>query len=224
MNHIFIVFGYGVPRDILKDENYDFYLKTVFNKIYGYCAKSHVANPLIILSGGSTDCFRPYQRTEAGEMAKFFSTFIKGRPFLKRITKKWVFIKEPESLSTLENLINSRKIILKRKITKATCFVFCEQTREQRVSIVAKKVFSRSFHLQVVPIDFDVSADRYLPPTYLARKEAGEINYSAWALRSPANLKKHHAFFEEKIRYFRKAGPKRQQQVAKEWWDKHFLN
>ena len=107
MTNIFLVFGYGIPKNILKDENYNFYLKTVFNKIYGVVTKDTYTKPLIIFCGGKTDIFKPYKRNEAEEMRKFFTAMINQRPFLKSITKNWLFIVEKESLSTLENLINS---------------------------------------------------------------------------------------------------------------------
>jgi hypothetical protein len=34
MKNIFLILGHGIPKNILKDENCNFYLKMVFNKIY----------------------------------------------------------------------------------------------------------------------------------------------------------------------------------------------
>ncbi|MDD5172809.1 MAG: hypothetical protein PHG59_01550, partial [Patescibacteria group bacterium] len=138
MNDIFLVFGYGIPKNILKDENYNFYLKMVFNKIYDFVVKNKIVKPIIITCGGETDMLKPYKRTEAAEMIKLFSAFIKERPFLNPITKNWLFIPENKSLSTLENLLNSNKIIQKQKIKKASFFIFCEQTCEKRIKILAK--------------------------------------------------------------------------------------
>ena len=219
MNDIFLIFGYGVPKNILRDQNYNFYLKMVFNKIYDIVVKNKAAKPLIIFCGGNTDCFKPYKRNEAGEMIRFFTTIIKQRPFLKLITKNWRFIQEKESLSSLENLIKSKNIILKRKIKKASLFIFCEQTREKRIKVVAKKIFNKNFNFQAIPIDFDVSANRYLSPNYLAKKEKAELEHSLWALRRPENLKKHHKVFEEKIEYLREAGPNKHAEAVKKWQD-----
>ena len=219
MNDVFLVFGYGVPRDILKDENYNFYLKMVFNKIYGFVVKNKIDKPIIITCGGETDMLKPYKRTEADEMIKLFSAFIKERPFLKPVTKNWLFIPENKSLSTLENLLNSDKIIQKRKVKKANFFIFCEQTRENRIKVLAKKILDKNYNFLVVPIDFDVSANRYLPIEYLAKKESAELKHSLWALQSPENIKKHHEVFEEKIVYFRKVGRKAHVSAVKDWWD-----
>jgi len=219
MNNVFSVFGYGVPKNILKDENYNFYLKMVFNKIYSFVVKNKIDKPIIITCGGKTDMLKPYKRTEADEMIKLFSTLIKERPFLKLMTKNWLFIPENKSLSTLENLLNSNKIIQKRKIKKANFFIFCEQTRERRIKILAKKILDKNYNFLVVPIDFDVSANRYLPIEYLAKKENVELKHSLWALQSPENLKKHHKVFEDKFEYLRKAGHKAQVSAVKEWWD-----
>jgi uncharacterized SAM-binding protein YcdF (DUF218 family) len=163
MNDIFLVFGYGVPKNILKDENYNFYLKMVFNKIYSFVAKNNIDKPIIITCGGETDMLKPYKRTEADEMIKLFSAIINERLFLKPISNKWLFIPENKSLSTLENLLNSNKIIQKRKIKKANFFIFCEQTRERRIKVLAKKILDKNYNFLVVPIDFDVSVNRYLP-------------------------------------------------------------
>jgi len=219
MNDIFLVFGYGVPKNILKDENYNFYLKMVFNKIYSLVVKNKTEKPIIIACGGETDMLKPYKRTEADEMIKLFSAFIKERPFLKSMTKNWLFIPENKSLSTLENLFNSKKIVEKQRIKKANFFIFCEQTREKRIKVLAKKILDKNYNFLVVPIDFDVSANRYLSPEFLDKKEKVELEHSLWALQNPKNLKKHHEVFVEKIEYLRKAGPKVHIEAVKKWWE-----
>lgn len=219
-NSIFLVFGYGVPKDILKDENYNFYLKMVFNKIYDIVIKNYIDNPIIITCGGKTDMFKPYDRTEADEMIRFFKTFIKERPFLNSGTENWQFISENKSLSTLENLLNSLNIVQKLDIPEANFYIFCEQTRENRIKTLAKKILDKNYNFITIPIDFDLSANRYLPTEYLAKKEKLDLKYSLWALQSPKNLKKHHKVFEEKMEYIRKSGHKQSISTLKEWWDK----
>jgi hypothetical protein len=157
MDNIFLVFGYGVPKNILKDENYNFYLKMVFNKIYDTTVKNNIDNPFIITCGGQTDMFKPYDRTEAEEMIRFFKAFIQESPFLESITKNWRFIPENQSLSTLENLLNSLDIVHKRGIRKANFFIFCEQTRENRINTLAKKILDKNYNFITIPIDFDTS-------------------------------------------------------------------
>lgn len=220
MTHIFLIFGYGVPRNIFKDENYNFYLKMVFNKVYDLVTKNKPRKTLVLFCGGKTDMVKPYERTEAGEMMKFFNGLVKERPFIHSVTRKWVFVAENKSLSTLENLLNSNKIIQKRKVKKANFFIFCEQTREKRIKVLAKKILDKNYNFLVVPIDFDVSANRYLSPEFLTKKEKIELEHSLWALQSPEKLKKHHEVFVEKIEYLRKAGPKVHIEAVKEWWEK----
>lgn len=219
MNDVFLVFGYGIPKNILKDGSYNVYLKMVFNKIYDFVTKDKSTKPLIICCGGETDMFKPYKRNEADEMIKFFTELIKQKPFLKPITKNWLFISENKSLSTLENLINSKKIIEKRKIKKANFFIFCEQTRQKRIKVLAKKILRKNYNFLVVPIDFDMSANRYLSQEFLAKKEKAELKRSLWALQNPENLKKYHKVFVEKIEYLRKAGPKVHIEAVKKWWE-----
>ena len=191
----------------------------VFNKIYSLVVKNKTEKPIIIACGGETDMLKPYKRTEADEMIKLFSAFIKERPFLKSMTKNWLFIPENKSLSTLENLFNSKKIVEKQRIKKANFFIFCEQTREKRIKVLAKKILDKNYNFLVVPIDFDVSANRYLSPEFLDKKEKVELEHSLWALQSPENLKKHHEVFVEKIEYLRKAGPKVHVEAVKKWWE-----
>ena len=220
MNNIFLIFGYGVPKNILKDDNFNFYLKMAFNKIYSITLGNPVLKPIIITCGGPTDMLKPYKRTEAEEMITLFKNIIQQRPFLNSITSHWEFIPEKKSLSTLENLLNSNKIIQKRKIKNANLYIFCEQTREKRIKILAKKVFSKNFTSKVMPLDFDVSPNRYLSPDFIDKKENLETRHALWALKSVENLNIHHQIFEEKFEYFRKANKKTQVNVVKEWWDK----
>jgi hypothetical protein len=219
MGNIFLVFGYGIPKDILKDENYNFYLKMVFNKVYDISVNDNSKKSLIIFCGGRTDMSKPYQRTEAEEMARFFANLIKNRTFLNQITKKWMLIPEKESLSTLENIINSKKIIKSRKIDKDNIFIFCEHTREKRIKTLAKKIFDKDYDFQVLSIDFDISVNRYLPAEFVAKKEQAELKHSLLALESPEKLKKHHQIFAEKFEYLRKMGQKRHTEAVKKWWE-----
>ena len=219
MRNVFLILGYGIPKNILKDENYNFYLKTVFNKIYDLVTKNKAKSPVIICSGGRTDMFKPYKRSEAGEMVKLLEKLSK-RLSLKEITKDWSFVLGKNPLSTLENLLNCQKIIQKRKIRKSNLYIFCEQTREKRIKILAKKILNKNHNFKVIPIDFDISSNRYISLEFLAKKEKAELNHSLWALQNPENLKKHHKLFKERITFLRKAGPKVHTKAVKEWWKK----
>ena len=218
MNSIFLVFGYGVPKNILKDENYNFYLKTVFNKIYDLSAKNKITKPIIIFSGGATDCHKPYKRNEADEMIKLFKV-IKGRSFIKTITKNWLLLPERKSISTLENFLYCQDIILKRKIKKANIYIFCEQTRENRIKILSKKIFNKNYSCYVNPIDFDISLNRYLDVDFIAKKEQADLKYALWALQDSKNLEKLHKLFEDKLNYLRKVNPKKHEETIKKYWE-----
>jgi hypothetical protein len=219
MPHTFLIFGYGIPKDILKDETYSRYLVPVFNHIYTTVTEQHITDPLIITCGGKTEMKKPYTRSEAGEMIRFFKHLITTHPHLKPITKHWKWLAEGTSLSTLENILNSKKMLDKRGLTQTHITIYCETTRAKRVQTVAKKVFGRGQPIRVVPIDFDLSEHRYLGAEYIHKKETRETRHSLWALKSPENLKKHHELFQKKFDYLRKRGTKAHAKAVKEWWD-----
>lgn len=218
MQHIFLILGYGIPKEVQKDFNYRCYLSLVLNAIYTTVTTQQVMQPMIICSGGKTDVFPPYKRNEGDEMLRFFKEIIKQKPSLKKITRDWKFIPEKTSLSTLENLLNTKKIIEKRNIQPYSLTIFCEATRTKRITVLAKKIFS--FPVRVVPIDFDVSANRYLDPEFLHKKERTVQRKDLWALESEENFKKYHQVFEEKLAFLRKAGPKKHEQAIQQWWEK----
>jgi hypothetical protein len=219
MKNVFFIFGYGVPKNILQDENYNSYLKTVFNKIYDFTIQKNITDPIIICSGGPTDLFRPYKRTEAEEMIRFFQNLIK-RPYLKPIAKNWSFIPEKNSLSTLENLLNCQAILTKNKITRGNLHIFCEQTRRRRVKILTQKLLTKNFHLKITPIDFNTSPDRYFDPKFLAKKEKLVLRYDLWALKNYANFQKYHQTFTDKFGSLRRAKPATRPEVMKVWWQR----
>lgn len=216
---IFIVLGYGVPKNILVDENYNCYLKQVFNKIYSQAVSDLIKKPSIIFTGGNTDIRKPYKKTEAQEILRLFKSYT-NRFFLKEITKDWIFVADNKALSTLENLLFASKKLAKKRISKANLYIFCEQTREKKVKILARKVFKENFRITIYPIDFDFSANRYLSPKFINQKEAQDISFGLWALKSPQNYKKYHQIFEERLAYFRKLGPEKHVQAIQEWWRK----
>jgi ribosome-interacting GTPase 1 len=206
-----------VPKNIFTNRNYQSYLIGAFNKIYDLSAANRT-KPMIIFCGGKTDCFKPYRRTEEEEMIRFFKQ-LAAQPFVKNKTKNWRLVGEGISISTLENLLFSKRIIDKKKIHKANIYIFCETTRERRIKMLAGKIFGKNFKCRVISIDFDVSSNRYLDPKFIVKKEKAEMKHALWSLKSPANLKKHHQVFVEKLDYFRKEGGNHPDAVKK-WWDK----
>ncbi len=220
MNTIFLVFGYGIPKDILKDEHYNIYLKLVFNQIYTITTEKHIEAPLIICSGGKTDMYKPYKRTEGGEMVRLL-THLAKRPFLKQITKNWRFIAEKTSLSTLENFLHCKEIAKKNGLNKANVYIFCEHTRKKRITRLAKETLGTEYAYTILPIDFDISNNRYLAPDFLREKERQVLQHDLWALQSPKNMKTYHKLFEEKFAFLRKAGPHGQVEAVRQWWEKN---
>lgn len=219
MRTVFLILGYGVPKNINQDENYKTYLKFVFNSIYDTVLKNKIKKPLIIFSGGKTDIFKPYKRSEAGEMIKFFKT-LKNRNFVREITRDWDLISEAKPLTTLENLLFSQEILKKKKINQAQIYIFCELTRVKKVRVLANKVLTKKYKFKVIGIDFDHSPNRYLPLEFIRQKEAEDIKLALWALKSKANLKKYHQIFQERIEYFRQQGPDKHLQAIQDWWQK----
>lgn len=219
MKQIFFIFGYGVPKNIQTDDNYRRYLSIAFNRIYDLTTATLITDPLIICSGGKTDMFKPYKRSEAGEMVRVLKQLANRRE-LKTVTKRWNIMAEDRSLSTLENLINCKTILTRKKIKRGAVTIFCEHTRKPRIQTVAKKILGNAYDVTVIPIDFDLSSNRYLDPAFLKEKEATELRHSLWALKSATNLKKHHALFQEKIDYLRAQGSKAHADSVRTWWQK----
>ncbi len=213
-NNIFLVFGYGVPRDILNDENYSFYLKMALNRIYDIAEKSRSEKNIIIPCGGPTDCFEPYTRTESEEMVRFFEHYLASKPFLADFYKSLVFLPEKKSIATLENLLNSKKIIEQKKLQGAV-YVFCEKTREVRLKKLAHKVLGAK--TTVVSIDFDISLNRYVGIDVLRKKEAKTLKIDLWALENNENFKKYHRLYQKRLRYLREKGPSDHANAVKAW-------
>lgn len=215
MKQVFLIVGYGIPKDIMKDVNYDFYLKIAFNKIWDIVIAEKIEAPLIVFSGGKTDMYKPYKRTEAGEMMKLFKTLC-ARDSVKSETKKWKLIAETASLSSLENALFTKNLLLKKDVTDMRVTTLCEYTRVARVQKITLRVFGKGSH--VIGIDFDQSPNRYLDPAVLKQKEDLTIKYDLLALKDAETLRKHHAIHVERIVYLRKLGTKAHAAAVKQWW------
>lgn len=220
MSHCFLVLGYGIPKDILKDENYSLYLKSVFNRIYARCAEDEETHPVIIFSGARTDLFKPYRRTEAQEMIKLFKTLLQ-RPSLKTQTRGWKLIAETKAYSTLDNMLYAKQILERRKLEHAPLTVFGEETRKKRITALAKEIFKNP-HIET--IDFDQSSNRYLDPSFLEEKETNGLSFDLWALRDPAQLQKHRKLFKEKFAFLRTVKHQNHAQAIKAWWERELQN
>ena len=128
MEKVFIILGYGVPKNIMADTNYIHYLSEAFNKIFD-AARGEEST--ILFCGGHTDCYPLFKRTEAEEMAKLFKSFA-TREFVKIETKRWKYIKERRSVCRLENFLYAYEYLVKNKIKNVELTIFCEYTRRVR--------------------------------------------------------------------------------------------
>lgn len=209
MKKVYIVPGYGIPKNILSDEHYNSYLKTVFNQIF---EASQNKEALIIFSGGNSDIFKPYHRTEAEEMRRLFMKLAQ-RSFVAQAVKRWQIVIEKKALSSLENVLNSKQIFLKKKITFSDVTLFCEWSRQEKMKVFMKKIFGKNFVVKA--IDFDISQNRY-HTDLIRKKEAKDIEFSLWALKNPANLRRYKKLFAERILWLRKQKVN-QPQAVKQW-------
>lgn len=214
MNKNFVILGYGVPSSITEDENYNIYLKTVFNNIFDLASEDKA---VIIFSGGKTDLVKPYKRTEADEMAKLFTRLMK-RSFLRKETKDWQIMARNKPISSLENLLEVKDIIREKKLS-GELIVFCEQSRAAKVSRLIQVIF-KGKKVKIIPIDFDNSINRY-DNNIIRKKENKELQFAIWALKNEKNLEKHHQMYLEKLNYLRKAmKSERDFGKIRKWWEK----
>lgn len=217
MNKIFLILGYGIPKDIFEDLEYRSYLAAAFNNIFEYAREHKDEKIFIIFSGGKTDMVEPYKRSEAGEMKKFFE-YLTRREFVRDMTKGWTLLTDTASLSTMENILNSKKIIEKRNIKGARIGIFCEFTRKSRITKLAKNIFGSEYKFEVFDIDFSISENRYLDKDYILQKEKNALKFDLWALSSEENFKAYHKNFSDKFKFLRSYGPERHQEAIQVWW------
>lgn len=219
---IFSIFGYGVPKNILKDENYNRYLSFCFNKIFDL---SRGEKAVIIFSGGPTDCYRPYKRTEAGEIKKLFTSLME-RKFVKSETRNWKLVVENKPISGLENILFTVGYLKKNNIKKAEVYVFCEITREKRIKILLSKGNREDKKLKnikfiIIPVDFDLSSNRYLNGEFLEKKERKILQAELKAIKSRKNFDEYRKWHEKKLEFFRENNYASNPKVVEKWWRKN---
>lgn len=190
---VFAVLGYGVSDDIQHDENYQTYLRVAFNAMFDAAAGQPA---VVVSSGGATNCTPPFKGTEAALIDAELKRIAK-RSSVKSATKQWKFVREGESISTLENLLFLWDIMQQRRLGQKVT-IFCEFTRQKRVQMLARKVIGAQ--ARVTAIDFDHSAHRYAD---YRQRERKTLRRSLWALTSPEHLRIEHRFFAYKLTYLR---------------------
>lgn len=188
-----IINGYGVPKNILKDQNYHAYLGQILNFLWdNYQHK----NLNIILCGGNTDMCRPYKRTEAGQMHKWFYPRIKNL----HLDKNWQLIRNSVGLSAVENLLTSKNFLASGGI-----IYFCEITRQYKSRTLVKKIFGS--RAKVIAIEFDTSPARYDAVTR-KKLEQKDLQYSLKALDDKDFSQRLKKANQEKIKQLRKLSSK----------------
>ena len=215
MNNIFIILGYGIPREILEDENYNLYLKLAFNAIFDETSKEKTP-PVVIFCGGKTDMLEPYDRTEAQEMIKFFSSLMQ-REQCRKFTKGWNLIAEKESISTLENLIFAKNIIDNEKLEGKINLIF-ETTRFNRIKTLSEKIFDKEINL--IPFDFSQNAQRYAKVELIQKKENNALKFDTLLIGKEISFEEYHDMYLKKIRILR-TQPKNHDEAVKKLWEKY---
>lgn len=213
--NIFIICGYGLPKDIRDDQNYLTYLNVAFNRMYELAARQAAT---VIPCGGPTNCSPPFDGTEA----QFISGYLKelmDREATREQTKDWEVALEDRSLSSLENLVFAKDIIQERGIS-GPLTIFCEKTREPRLRLFADKIFQGA-PVEIFAIDFDISKNRYLDPETIKRKEDLAAQEGLWTLEDPERLRKHHELFEAKFAFLRQRQTEglSHADAVKEWFE-----
>lgn len=217
MSAAFFIFGYGVPKNIFKDENYNQYLKLAFNTIFDLAVKWGIRQPLVVFCGGRTDCFKPYHRTEAEEMRKLFQV-ICHRTAVRSWTTDWRLLTQTHALSTVENLLESVRLLKRKKFKPDRVFIFCEQTRSHRVRTLAKKIFGSQQKITVVPVDFDLSPRRYVDPRAWRKRERRHLGWELWALKNKKNLHDYREAYKEKLALMRATPVSKRERVMDDWF------
>ncbi|MEK7583893.1 MAG: ElyC/SanA/YdcF family protein [Patescibacteria group bacterium] len=217
MRDLYIILGYGVPKDIVKDGGYRRYLTAVLEAINRAKKKTNAQKTCIIFSGGLTDCRKPFRRTEAREMIKLFR-FIANRSSARGSARKWQLIPEARALSTVENLVFTKTLLKKRGIEAGHINIFCEYTRRRRVGILARKMFGPQYKIAIRAIDFDTGPNRFAEPKFLRDKERAQLLEARKALQSSASAKQHHKLMQDKIRFLRNAKNMSHSEAVARWW------
>lgn len=183
-----IINGYGVPKDIFRDQNYHAYLGQILNYLWVNYSQQKLN---IILCGGNSDMYKPYKRTEAGEMYKWL------HPRFKKLglNKNWQLIKNNSGLSAVENLLSSQELI-----NSGAIIYFCEMTRKVKSQKLVSQIFGKES--QVMAIEFDTSPARY-NTKIRAKLEKEDLKYSLRALKDGNFRKIFQQANQEKIKHLR---------------------
>lgn len=197
---VFVIGGYGIPTDIMTDRNYQRYLGFCFNQIFDY-SQAHSGLLTVILAGGPTDLQPPYHRTEAGEMKRWFKAQLRILSVVER--RRWNFIVLARGLSALENLLAVQQQLGK----KIPATIFCESTRQWRLSQLAKSIFGRP--VLVTGVDFDLSPRRYIQKKDILEKERADLKKELSLCNDVAGLQVYRQEKQDRLAKLRQTEPAR---------------
>jgi len=153
---------------------------------------------------------KPYKRTEAEEMMKLFNNIDSQK------SENLIKIKEDRSLSTIENLINSKKILEKLRLGNARVNIFCDKLRSYRVETLASEIFN-NFEI----ISYKFAGNKYKKVKRLIKeKERLGIKYYLWAMKDKDNWKIYRKNLKERLRILRNTPPNKWNEVEVEIWKK----
>jgi len=65
-----------------------------------------------------------------------------------------------------------------------------------------------------------MSANRYLDPDFLAKKDRLSLAHDLWALMNDDNLQEHHALYRERLTKLRRVGLSGHVDAVRQWWEK----
>lgn len=118
--HLGIVCGYG----LILDQNLIKYLENVIK----ICENNKIYN--LVLSGGYTS-----GKLDISEARLMFD-------FIQKHNREFNLILEEESLTTLHNLLESKKIIDNLGISYDMLYIFCDDVRFLKVCLLSKIIFN----------------------------------------------------------------------------------
>jgi hypothetical protein len=215
-NILFIVPGYGVPKNIFKDENYLKYLNYASNYLSQFTLRNPDVNIAIIFCGGKIDMYKPYKRTAASEMVKLFRKII-DKKFTKDALSQITILEEAKSFSTLDDLLYTKEVMSKKRIHPDKIFIFCESSREDRLRKLAEQIFGQPS--TTLPIVLPAKGQKK-DPRLLKQKEEVALRWSLKALKDSNYLKKYRTIYREKLDLLRKTPEADRPKALLQWWKK----
>lgn len=212
MKQVFIVPGYGIPPNTLKDNAYRAYLTSVTKQVTNYLKTRPLTKCVLIFCGGKTALDKPFNRTEAGEMVRLFTHVSRNTLSSSQIKIN----KEQKSISSLENLVNANNALQRLTKTKKQVIIFFERTRAYRGRELAKIVI-KGKKIKVIPVDL-YTPEQMKHIKLMQKKDKLSLNASLWALRSTEHYKKLHRIYLRRIRILRRTPPGNREVVNRNLW------